>query len=797
MKAWIRAAGDRLLAIAYRLRAYASSRPRLIRVGRLGTWSTITLTIVVSGALLVLSLVSYTGLQLARFERTDARRTMVVFAAPQPLTAGLNVKRVELAAILGRLRYSEVSFTPTAPGQFRRTAPVWEIYLRANDPHQGGNPQLVRLELRGDRVARVTQDGRDIGTATLEPEILTSVGDRPGEAYRPVRLADVPPVLIQAVLAAEDHRFFDHAGVDVRGLVRAAWANLRGGRVLQGGSTITQQLVKNRLLSPQRTYARKLNEAWLSTVLELRYSKERILEAYLNEIYLGQRGALAVRGIGAAARSYFGKEVHQLTVGEAALLAGMTRAPNLYSPAANPDRARERRSAVLARMRELGMLGDADVKTAEAQPVAAKPAPAQFAAYFTDYLRREIEELGAGDVSDSPGARVYSSLDVSLQRFAEAAVARGLDALESRLPRLRRPNGEGLQAVLIALDPSTGQVRALVGGRNYQASQFNRAIFARRQPGSAFKPFIYLAALSPERQREVYTAASVVEDSPLTLQVGRDQWSPRNYENRYEGHVTVRRALERSLNTAAVRVAGAIGYASVIEAARALGIESPLAAVPSMVLGAFEVTPLELARAYVPFANRGTRPRGPTALIAAYEGGGSALELEKPEPEMPITPAEAYLMTSLLEGVVTNGTGASARALGVTGAVAGKTGTTNDGRDAWFVGYSPSLLTLVWVGFDANESHGLSGAEGALPIWADFMKQALELYPSIGAFPVPEGITFAQVDVTNGRLANRYCPAVARETFISGTEPPLCQEHGGFGDQIGEWWNRFREWIGR
>src|SRR5436190_20500000 len=281
---------------------------------------------------------------------------------------------------------------------------------------------------------------------------------------------------------------------------------------------------------------------------------------YVNEIYLGQRGPLAVRGIGAAARSYFGKEVHQLTVGEAALLAGMTRAPNLCSPAANPGRARERRNVVLARRRELGMLSDGDVKTAEAQPVTAKPAPAQFAAYFTDYLRREIEELGAGDVNDSPGARLYSSLDVNLQRFAEAAVARGLDRLESRLPRLRRANGDRLQAVLIALDPSTGHVRALVGGRDYQASQFNRAIFARRQPGSAFKPFVYLAALSPQRTRAVFTAASIVDDSPLTVQLGREQWSPRNYEDRYEGQDTVRHALERSLHSATVRVAEATVY---------------------------------------------------------------------------------------------------------------------------------------------------------------------------------------------------------------------------------------------
>ena len=782
--------GERFLAGASRLRG---------RLGlwRLGTWSTIAVGFLAVVLLLVLSIVSYTGVQLRRFERTDARRTMTVYAAPQSLTAGLNIKRVDLAQTLGRLRYLEVAGTPSGPGQWSRTATAWDIHLRGRDVHTPGSSRIVRLELRGDRVARVMHNGRDIGAAVLEPEVLTSIGDRPGEAYRPVSLADVPPVLIQAVLAAEDHRFFDHAGVDVRGLLRAAWTNLRGGRVLQGGSTITQQLVKNRLLSPQRTFMRKLNEAWLSTVLEWRYPKPRILEAYLNEIYLGQRGALALRGIGAASRSYFGKEPHQLTLAEAALLAGMTRAPNLYSPAANPARARERRNVVLARMKDLGMIGEGDVASAQAQPVIVRSAPGQFAAYFTDYLRREIEELGAGDVSGTAGSKVYSSLDVPLQRFAEASVARGLDRLESQRPRLRRANGERLQAVLIAIDPRTGQVRALVGGRDYQASQFNRAIFARRQPGSAFKPFVYLAAVHPDRTRPFLTAATVVEDAPLVVQVGRDAWAPRNYEDSYEGQVTVRRALEKSLNSAAVRVAQGVGFPAVIQTARSLGIASPLAPVPALALGAFEVTPLELARAYVAFANAGLRPRGPGALIAAYEGDGGAIAFDVAESEPVLTAPEAYLMTSLLEGVVTSGTGAPARALGVPGALAGKTGTTNDGRDAWFVGYSPTLLTLVWVGFDGNEPHGLSGAEGALPIWSDFMKQALELHPVVASFTVPPGITFAEVDATNGRLANRYCPAIVRETFIAGTEPQPCQEHGGFGDQVGDWWKRFRDWLGR
>lgn len=777
--------------------AFLPWRLRRVRIGRFGAWSTLGLVILGLVALLVVSLGSYTGIQLARFERTDARRTMFVFAAPQPLAPGLNVKRADLALMLGRLRYTEVHATPTGPGQFFRGPNHWDVYLRGGTAAQGAAPRLVRLELRGDRIARVTERGRDVGAAVVEPEILTTVGDHPGEAYRPVRLADVPPVMIQAVLAAEDHRFFDHSGVDFRGMLRAALANLRGGRVLQGGSTITQQLVKNRLLGPQRTLMRKLHEAWLSTVIEWRYSKERILEAYLNEIYLGQRGPLAVRGVGAAARTYFGKELHQLTLGEAATLAGMTRAPNLYSPAANPARARERRNVVLARMRELGMLTEADLHAAQAPPVTVKPGPGQFAGYYTDYLRRELEDRGIDELTETSNARVYASLDVNLQRFAESAVARGLDRLESRYPRLRRSNGDRLQAVLIAVDPRTGRVRALVGGRDYQESQFNRAVFARRQPGSAFKPFVYLAALRPDSRREVFTAASMLEDAPLIMRVGRDEWSPRNYEERYEGQVTVRRALERSLNSATIRMAEAVGFPVVVQTARSLGITSPLSPVPAIALGAFEVTPIELAAAYAAFANGGVRPRGPATFAAAYDGDGDAIDLEIADAQPVMTPAEAYLMTSLLEGVVTSGTGAAARTLGVPGAIAGKTGTTNDGRDAWFVGYSPGLLTLVWVGFDANTPHGLSGSDGALPIWADFMKQALDLNPPAPAFAVPDGITFATIDTTNGKLATRYCPVVARETFITGTEPPLCQEHGGLGDQVTDWWKRFREWLGR
>ena len=594
------------------------------------------------------------------------------------------------------------------------------------------------------------------------------------------------------------HRFFEHGGLDVQGMVRAAWVNLRAGRVSQGGSTITQQLVKNRLLTSQRSYFRKIREAWLATVVDWRYPKDQILESYLNEMYLGQRGPLALRGVGAAARAYFHKEVHQLTLAEAALLAGMARAPNGYSPVLNPERARQRRDVVLARMRELGKIVEAEYVAARREPLRVQAAggAGQPAAYFIDRVHQEVEDLIEGEIGGR-GARVFTTLDLSLQRFAESAVSRGIERLEARGPSLRRAaGGERLQAAVVALDPATGHIRALVGGRDYRTSQFNRAVFARRQPGSAFKPFVYVAALAERDGAPVFTAASRVDDTPVTLTVGGKMWSPRNYDDRYEGRVSVRRALEQSLNAATVRIAQEIGPAAVIEAAHRLGLGAELAPVPAVALGAFEVTPLDLAHAYLPFVNGGMRVGAPSTLRGIVDGDSGAVALGQDEPVAVISPAEAYLMTSLLAGVVTSGTAASARGLGVTGDVAGKTGTTNDARDAWFVGYSPTLLTLVWVGFDDNAPLGLSGAQAALPIWADFMKQVAAAYGT-PAFVVPAGVAFAQIDPTNGQLANRFCPIVARETFLAGTEPPPCRDHGGVTDRVIDWWQRLRDWLRR
>ncbi|MBI3105407.1 MAG: transpeptidase-transglycosylase, partial [Candidatus Rokubacteria bacterium] len=375
----------------------------------------------------------------------------------------------------------------------------------------------------------------------------------------------------------------------------------------------------------------------------------------------------------------------------------------------------------------------------------------------------------------------------------------GLDQLESRYARLRRSDPSArLQAALIALDPATGEIRAFVGGRDYQVSQFDRVTLARRQPGSAFKPFVYLAAIRPREGGLPFTAASMVDDGPITVNVDGKPWSPRNYDDHYEGRVSVRRALEQSLNGATVRIAQVVGSPAIAETAHALGLAEHTAPVPALALGAFEVTPIDLAAAYVPFASGGLRPGAIHSVRAVYQADGSAVVPGGSDatPSAVITPAEAYLMTSLLQGVIRSGTASAAQSLTAGSEVAGKTGTTNEGRDAWFVGYSSRLVAAVWVGFDDATPHGLSGAAAALPIWSQFMRQALDAYPA-PAFVVPEGIRIADSDASDGGLAGTSCPRVAGEVFLAGTEPEPCTEQAGITYRIEHWWNRLRDWVWR
>jgi penicillin-binding protein 1B len=702
----------------------------------------------------------WTATTAARLDLDAVQQTPLVFATGRPLRPGVAIQAV--GESLDRLRYREVSTAPAQPGEFRRTPGRWEIHLRAREDMS--RPAMrVRVDVRGPRIVEVTDmsGDADVPDAELEPELLTGVGETGLERRRPLALADMSRFIPAAVLAAEDRRFFDHGGLDLLAMGRALVVNASRGEIAQGASTLTQQLVKNLALGPERTWRRKVREGALAVALERRYPKEKILEAYLNTVYLGQRGRAAFLGVGAAAQSYWGKDARRLGLAESALLAGMIRAPNRYSPAEHPERAQRRRDAVLRRMHELGMIHGPALEAALAERTGIRTGaglPSQ-APYFLDYVRAATPaRLGV------ESRRIYTTLDPGLQRAAEAAVARGLDRLESAHRNLRRsPSGERIQAALVALDPATGEVRVLVGGRDYETSAFNRVTHARRQPGSAFKPFVFLAALrrGATGQPPAVTPVSVVEDLPIEVETLHEAWAPRNFEDRFDGLITVRQALERSSNAAAVRLAQAAGLDSVVRTARDVGFTSRMTPVPALALGSFEVTPLELAAAYATLANGG-RPVSPLG-VRTVGGRADALATrgarEVRGGASSVSPEEAYLLTYLLRGVVDRGTGAAARALGLGGAAAGKTGTTNDTRDAWFAGFSPRLVAVVWIGFDDGTPLGLSGARAALPIWTDFMRAAAALEDP-GEFAVPPTVVFRQV-----------CGSPFQEAFLPLTEP--------------------------
>jgi penicillin-binding protein 1B len=581
-------------------------------------------------------------------------------------------------------------------------------------------------------------------------------------------LKDYPPLLIDAVLLMEDRRFYQHRGVDIRALARAAWINAKNGALKQGGSTLTQQLARGRYLTTERTLSRKIREAMIALMLEATLSKQEILERYLNEVYMGQRGLLEVHGIGAASRLYLGKEPSALRPAEIALLVGMIRSPNTASPLISTRRALERRNAILRRLRLEGRMGVAEYRRALSDPIRAVNASTVGAEHFLDFVRHEVEaNLPASAMVGT--LKVYTTLDPGAQRAAQHAVRLGMRGID----RTRRTGGVGntAEASLVALDAETGAIKAMVGGRNYQRSQFNRAVQARRQPGSLFKPFVYLAAFEARRGGDgaALTPATVVEDGPVSVSIGRQQWMPRNFENRYEGKVRVREALERSLNTATLRVAEQVGLRRVIDQARASGINSPIRPNPSTLLGASEVSLLEITAAYGTLARGGEWIR-PFAIKKVTDDRGWVLFEEKRERRWAASPQAAFLVTSLLQGAIDRGTAASARRLGLARPAAGKTGTSNDLRDAWFVGYTPDLVAGVWVGVDSGVPLRLTAAQAALPLWTYFIEQASTGHAP-RSFTPPPGIVTAKIDPMSGLRVGNGCSGGVDEVFIEGTEP--------------------------
>jgi penicillin-binding protein 1B len=698
--------------------------------------------------------VSYARINDERLHGERDRAVPRVFARPLTIQTGQDLSQQELIA-----RLNDVGFAQRArverPGDFAIDRHTVVLLARSGDQankvvtvafpepppipkRKGAKPPAPPLQ----RVVRIQVAGKTIDDVMLDAPLLTGMMTGTREKRRRVALDAIPAQLAR--------NFF-----------------------------LTEQMLEEQQ-TRQRSYVRKVLEQFMSVVLETRATKDEILELYLNDVYLGHRGSFSLHGVAEAAKIYFSKDVRNLTLSEAALLAGVIQSPQIHSPFNNPERARERRNIVLRAMVDAGYITDDASQRAQKEPIAVVArAVDNEAPYFVDYIGDVLDSSFPG-VTSKPGALdIYTTLDLNLQRYAQQAIRDGIDNVDKILARRKRGPRRVAQAALVAVDPRSGEILAFIGGRSYNQSQFNRAVAARRQIGSTFKPFVYLAAFEKAAENGTgdITPSAIVFDEPTTWNFDNQEWTPRNYDGEYDGAITLRRALAMSRNVAAVKVAEQTGYDNIVALWKKtkIGVPDQVKPYPSVALGTAELTPLELAEAYTVFPNRGT-VRKLRSLINVTSGE----EVARPKPEAGpavARPSTAFLVTHMMRSVLNEGTAASARSAGFTADAAGKTGTTNDLRDAWFVGFTPELLTVVWVGLDNNQPLGLSGGQAALPIWTAFMKSALAGRGS-SSFNSPDGVSFLEVDRDTGKLASPICPRVTTEAYLSGTEPlAQCELH--------------------
>jgi penicillin-binding protein 1B len=735
-----------------------------------------------------------------RFAHLEAAAPARVYSAPFVLKDGVAISRDDLSERLVRLGYRKVEGHPTTPGEFSTRFRSFEIYLNSFEYPEGRSREMpVRVRLGFGRVGHIEDsgNGETLERALIEPESLGVLSGSVLEERLPVSVADLPRTLLDAVLAVEDRRFYRHPGVDPRAVLRALFANVRSGEVVQGGSTITQQLAKN--LYPNggaRTLWRKVWELLGALSLEAVHSKSEILERYLNQIYLAQRGPSSIIGIGAAARHYFGKDARYLDLEESALLAGLIQSPGRYHPYRHAKEAKARRDLVLRLMLDEGFIKREDFDEGTAAPLRLRAEPSsdpRQAPYFIDYVAQELQRLNLRDPASRTGIRVFTSVDPLVQARAQSILDRSLAQYEKDYRHLRPMPGGEIQGAIVALRPRDGAILAMVGGRHYSKSQFNRATQAHRQPGSLFKPFVFLAGFqkAQEMEQPEFTPATVLDDSPLEMEVNGEPWAPQNFDQEFEGPVTARHALAYSRNVPTIRAAEMIGLRDVVRMARRCGIESRLQAVPSIALGTFEVVPLEAAAAFIAIANLGTRV-GPWAVTAVIDDDGDVTNVPPSEPKEVVSEQAAYLTLDLMRDVVHYGTGAGIWSYGPQGEFAGKTGTTDDGRDNWFVGFNPDYLALTWVGFDNNRALKLGGSVLALPIWAQLAARA-GIDRSRG-WERPAGIVEQEVDPETGQIAGWHCPDSAREIFIASAVPVECESHLTSGES---WAARAFRWFRR
>lgn len=696
-----------------------------------------------------------------------------IYAAPTHLYPGRRMSLEELVSRVRRLGYEENS----AGACYYRMGRPATLLIHNDDSVREDANRAVEVVFAGNTIQSIKDpDGQtELRQFSLKPELLSNAIGKNREKRHYVSYQELPQVLINAVLAAEDRRFFSHRGIDPIRIVQALLVDIREGDKAQGASTLTQQFVKNYFLTPERTWRRKFTDAYMSILLEQRLSKTEIFELYSNEVYLGQAGSFSIVGLGKAAEAFFDKNVRDLTLEEAATIAGIITAPNRYTPLRYKDRSLARRNLVLDQMADYDLITEKERDAAKAKPLAVKSASflnSSDAPYFVDHVQSMLVEK-FGDASTALSRlKVYTSLDTDLQQAAFESVQTGMTELDAYFAKRKQPIAPGtVQTSLIAVDPKNGNILAMIGGRNYGISQFNRITQSRRQPGSIFKPFVYAAALETAyRSTTPLTPTSTVLDQPTQFTFDDLEYEPKNFQEEYLGQVTMRQAITKSLNIATIKLAEKVGYDKVSELARRLGLNEKIKPYPAMAIGSFEITPLEMVRAYTAFANGGLLS-DLNAVLEVRDSDSNPVFIAQSKSRQVLTPPIAFLVTSLMQSVIDHGTGYGVRQRGFTLPAAGKTGTSHDG---WFAGYTPELLCIVWVGFDDNRELILSGSQSALPIWTVFMKKAIPFRPLRGEnFPVPEEVVQVEIDPTTGLLATERCLQREMEYFVKGTEPIL------------------------
>ena len=736
-----------------------------------------------------------------RFYGPIFANTAKIYAQPREVRIGQKADPKEIANYLRHAGYTEAGEQGKSKfGTYRVLKDSIEIKPGEESYYNAEGAVLRVGQGKVDKIASLGNDG-DLSAYELEPQLVTGLFDSQQRAKRRiVKYDDIPKVMVDAVTSIEDRRFFYHSGVNYGRLLEAALIDLKEGGDRQGGSTITMQVARGFFLSPEKKLKRKLTEILISIELEQRFSKKQIFELYANQVDMGQRGSFTITGFGEAANAYFGKDLKDVTLPEAALLAGLVQRPSYLSPYRHPERAVDRRNLVLQSMVETGAITQAQADAAKATPLKLAPqnVEASDAPYFVDLIREQLVAKYGEDELNHEGYRVYTTIDPPLQKVAAEAVDVGLKEADAAIKKLRTRRvkvgkkkyetkvlpGPEAQVALVAVDPHTGEVLALVGGRNYGWSQLDHAV-AKRPTGSIFKPFVFATAVNNALTNEqpVFTPATLVDDSPTAFINGDDVYTPRNYEEKYLGQVTAQKALALSLNNATVKVAEMVGYDKVAALAKAAGITS-VKATPAMALGSYDATPMEMASAYTVFANAGTRIN-PIMLKSVRDPNGDVVDNFQPQKSQVLDPRVAYVITKMLEGVLNNGTAVGVRARGFTAPAAGKTGSSHD---AWFAGYTSNLLCIVWVGYDDYSDIKLSGAALALPIWTEFMKHAVSLpeYSDAGPFTPPQGVVELTLDKASNEIATPACPDDYATAFIDGTQPTqtceqtASQNHGNF-----------------